>query len=153
VAQGVIGIAFIQAMLIGLALLVAGVPWAGVLAAITLVLGIAQVPALIVILPAIAYIWVSGNYGGGAALCVTIQILLSRNAAHVRNGRQCPEAADAGPRRRCADAGHSARGTGRHGHRRNPGHVRWRHATGARLSDLHGMGRSGSGCGRIGFTG
>src|SRR5215831_10471006 len=64
VAQGVIGIAFIQAMLIGLALLVAGVPWAGVLAAITLVLGIAQVPALIVILPAIAYIWVSGNYGG-----------------------------------------------------------------------------------------
>ena len=54
VAQGVIGIAFIQAILVGLALLVAGVPWAGVLAAITLVLSIVQVPALIVILPAIA---------------------------------------------------------------------------------------------------
>src|SRR5436309_8508435 len=51
VAQGVIGIAFVQALLVGLALLVAHVPWAGVLAAVTLVLSIAQVPALIVILP------------------------------------------------------------------------------------------------------
>ena len=83
VAQGVIGIAFIQAMLIGLALLVAGVPWAGVLAAITLVLGIAQVPALIVILPAIACIWVSGNYGGGAAIGYTIMLLLSGMADNV----------------------------------------------------------------------
>src|SRR5215831_6564271 len=55
VALGVIGIAFVQAILVGLALLVAHVPWAGVLAAITLVLSIAQVPALIVTLPAIAY--------------------------------------------------------------------------------------------------
>src|SRR5262249_36490229 len=47
VAQGVIGIAFIQAILVGLALLVADVPWAGVLAAITLVLSIAQVPAML----------------------------------------------------------------------------------------------------------
>ena len=29
------------------------------------VLGIAQVPALIVTLPAIAYIWLSGDYGRG----------------------------------------------------------------------------------------
>ena len=61
VAQGVIGVAFIQAILVGLALLVAGVPWAGVLAVIVLVLGIAQVPALIVTLPAIVYIWSSGD--------------------------------------------------------------------------------------------
>ena len=39
-------------------LLVAGVPFAGVLAMVVLVLGIAQVPALIVTLPAIAYIWI-----------------------------------------------------------------------------------------------
>jgi len=77
VAQGVIGIAFIQALLVGLALLVAGIPWAGVLAAITLVLSIAQVPALIVILPAIAYIWMSGNYGSGAAIVYTVLLLLS----------------------------------------------------------------------------
>jgi predicted PurR-regulated permease PerM len=83
VAQGVVGIAFVQAILVGLALLVAGVPWAGVLAAITLVLSIAQVPALIVILPAIAYIWTSGNYGSGAAIAYTVILLLSGLADNV----------------------------------------------------------------------
>jgi predicted PurR-regulated permease PerM len=77
VAQGVIGIAFIQATLVGLALLFADVPWAGVLAAVTLVLSVAQVPALIVTLPAIAYIWSSGNYSSGAAIAHTIILLLS----------------------------------------------------------------------------
>ena len=83
VAQGVIGIAFIQAILVGLALLVAGVPWAGVLAAITLVLSVAQVPALIVILPAIVYIWSSGSYGTGSAIAYTIILLLSGMADNV----------------------------------------------------------------------
>ena len=83
VAQGVIGIAFIQAILVGLALLVAGVPWAGVLAAITLVLSIAQVPALIVIIPAIVYIWSSGDYSSGAAIAYTIILLLSGMADNV----------------------------------------------------------------------
>ena len=54
--------AFTQAIIVGLALLVAGVPWGGALAVIVLVLGIAQVPALIVSLPAIGYIWSSGDY-------------------------------------------------------------------------------------------
>jgi len=83
VAQGVIGIAFVQAMLVGLALLVAGVPWAGVLAAITLVLSVAQVPALIVILPAVGYIWSSGNYSSGAAIIYTIILLLAGVADNV----------------------------------------------------------------------
>jgi predicted PurR-regulated permease PerM len=83
VAQGVIGIAFIQALLVGLALLVAGVPFAGVLAAITLVLSVAQVPALIVILPAIGYIWSSGNYGTGAATAYTVALLLSGMADNI----------------------------------------------------------------------
>jgi predicted PurR-regulated permease PerM len=77
VAQGVIGIAFIQATLVGLALLFAGVPWAGVLAAMTLVLSVAQIPAIIVILPAIVYIWSSGHYGHGAAIAYTVILLLS----------------------------------------------------------------------------
>jgi predicted PurR-regulated permease PerM len=72
VAQGVVGVAFIQAIIIGLCLLVAGVPWAGALAAIVLVLGIAQVPALIVILPAIIYVWWSGEHSTGAAIAYTI---------------------------------------------------------------------------------
>jgi predicted PurR-regulated permease PerM len=83
VAQGVIGIAFVQATLVGLALLVAHVPWAGVLAAITLVLSVAQVPALIVILPAIGYIWSSGNYSSGAAITYTILLGLSGMADNI----------------------------------------------------------------------
>jgi predicted PurR-regulated permease PerM len=77
VAQGVIGIAFVQALLVGLALLVAGVPFAGVLAGVTLVVSIAQVPALLVTLPAIGYIWSSGGYGTAAAVTYTVILLLS----------------------------------------------------------------------------
>ena len=83
VAQGVIGIAFVQAILVGLALLVAGVPWAGVLATITLVLSMAQVPALIVTLPVIIYIWSSGSYTAGAAIAHTITLLLSGMADNI----------------------------------------------------------------------
>ncbi len=72
VAQGVIGVAFIQAIVIGVCLLIAGIPWAGVLVLIVLVLGIAQVPALIVTLPAIGYIWWSGDYGTVAAVVDTV---------------------------------------------------------------------------------
>lgn len=77
VAQGVIGVAFIQALVIGICLLVAGVPWAGVLAFVVLVLGIAQVPALLVTLPVIAYIWVSGDYGTVEATVYTVLLGVS----------------------------------------------------------------------------
>jgi predicted PurR-regulated permease PerM len=76
VASGVIGVAFIQALLVGLALLLAGVPAAGVLALIVLVLAIAQLPAVIVTLPAIIYIWSSGQYGTGSAITHTIILLV-----------------------------------------------------------------------------
>jgi predicted PurR-regulated permease PerM len=72
VAQGVIGVALIQAIVIGLTLLVAGVPFAGVLALVVLVLGIAQIPALLVTVPAIIYIWASGDYSSGPAILYTI---------------------------------------------------------------------------------
>src|SRR5215203_600311 len=77
VALGVVGVAFIQAVLIGLALLLAGVPGAGVLALIVLVLGIAQVPPLVATLPAVIYIWASGDYGGASAVVYTIILLLT----------------------------------------------------------------------------
>jgi predicted PurR-regulated permease PerM len=83
VAQGVIGIAFVQALLVGLALLIAHIPWAGVLSAITLVLSIAQVPALIITLPAIGYVWWSGDYGTGAAVAYTIVLLVAGMADNV----------------------------------------------------------------------
>ena len=83
VALGVIGIAAIQALLIGLALLLAGIPVAGVLAIVALVLGIAQVPALIVTLPVIVYIWSSGGYSTGAAVVHTVILLITGMADNV----------------------------------------------------------------------
>lgn len=83
VAQGVVGVAFIQAIIVGLALLFSGVPWAGALAVIVLVLGIAQVPALIVTLPAILYIWSSGDYSNVAAIAYTLLLFLSGMADNV----------------------------------------------------------------------
>ena len=83
VAQGVIGVAFIQAIIVGLCLLLAGIPWAGVLAVIVLVLGIAQVPALIVTLPAIGYIWWLGDYGQGEAIVYTLLIFVSGMADNI----------------------------------------------------------------------
>ena len=83
VAKGVLGVAFLQAIIVGICLLIAGIPWAGVLAVIVLVLGIAQVPALIVTLPAIGYIWSSGNYGTGAAILYTVLLVVSGMADNV----------------------------------------------------------------------
>ena len=83
VAQGVIGIAFIQAIAIGLCLLVAGVPFAGVLAGVVLVLGIAQVPALLVTLPAIVYLWASGNYGTVEAAIFSVLLFVAGMADNV----------------------------------------------------------------------
>lgn len=57
VAVGVIGIAFIQAMLGGLGMMFAGVPAAGLLAIIILVLAIAQLPPLLVLAPVIFYVF------------------------------------------------------------------------------------------------
>lgn len=83
VAQGVIGVAFIQAIIVGLVLLAAGVPWAGVLTLIVLVFGIAQVPAVIVTIPAIAYIWSSGDYGNAAAIGYTVALIVAGMADNV----------------------------------------------------------------------
>ena len=77
VALGVIGIAAIQALLVGVALLAAGVPAAGLLAIVVLILGIAQIPAIIVVLPAIIYIWSSGTHETTSAVLYTVILLLT----------------------------------------------------------------------------
>ncbi len=83
VALGVIGVAFIQAILIGLALLLGGVPHAGALSMIALVLGIAQVPALLITVPVIVYVWSSGHYSNPAAIIYTVILLLTGMADNV----------------------------------------------------------------------
>jgi predicted PurR-regulated permease PerM len=77
VALGVLGVAFIQAIVVGLLLMIAGVPFAGLLALIVLVLGIAQVPALLVTLPVIVYIWMSGDYSTAAAITHTVLLFVA----------------------------------------------------------------------------
>ncbi|WP_027467693.1 AI-2E family transporter [Deefgea rivuli] len=83
VAQGVIGIAFFQAILVGIALLIAGIPFAGILAIVALVLGIAQLPALLISLPAIAYIWMSGSYDTVPAVLYSIILVVVGMADNV----------------------------------------------------------------------
>ena len=54
-----------------------------ILAVIMLVLGIAQVPALIITLPAIGYIWSSGDYSHAAAIAYTVLLVLAGMADNV----------------------------------------------------------------------
>ena len=77
VAQGVLGVAFIQSIVVGVILLLSDVPFPGILALITLVLGIAQVPALLVTLPVIGYIWTSGTYGMAASITWTLLLIVA----------------------------------------------------------------------------
>jgi len=55
VAAGVLGVAIIQATLVGIGLLVAGVPFAGVWSLLCLILGILQLPMGLVVTPIVIY--------------------------------------------------------------------------------------------------
>jgi predicted PurR-regulated permease PerM len=83
VAQGVIGVAFIQAMLVGIGLVWAGIPAAGLLAIVLLVLGIAQIPAAIITLPAIVYIWMGGDHSTLNAILLTVYLVVAGMADNV----------------------------------------------------------------------
>lgn len=83
VAAGVIGVAFIQGILLGLGFLFAGIPAAGVLALITVLIGILQLPALIISLPAIAYLWVSGDASATSNVIWSIYLLVAGMADNV----------------------------------------------------------------------
>ncbi|MFQ6574011.1 AI-2E family transporter [Pseudomonas sp. UM16] len=57
VAQGVVGIAFIQMLLVGVGFVLMGVPGAGLLAMVALLMGIMQLPVILVTLPVVAYVF------------------------------------------------------------------------------------------------
>ncbi len=76
VAVGVIGIAFIQAVLAGIGMLIAGVPAAGLLAVIILVLGIAQLPPLLVLIPVVIYLF-SGDSVGIAVFFLVWSVMVA----------------------------------------------------------------------------
>lgn len=83
VATGVIGVAFIQALLLGVGFVLAEIPAAGVLAVVVMLLGIVQLPAALVSLPAIAYLWVSGDASTTSNIVYTIYLLVAGLADNV----------------------------------------------------------------------
>ena len=83
VATGVIGVALIQALLLGLGFYFAGVPAAGVLSLFVLLIGIAQIPALIISLPAVVYIWWSGDSSAAISAVWTVYLILAGMADNV----------------------------------------------------------------------
>ena len=74
VAQGVIGVAVLQALLAGIGLKLAGVPHAGVLAFAVLVLAILQIGSAVVLIPVIIWIWATKDFA--VALPLTVYLLV-----------------------------------------------------------------------------
>lgn len=82
VAQGVIGIACVQALLLGAGFIGIGIPGAGILALVVLVLGIVQIPAMLVSLPTIAYVLSSQGFTTEAIL-FTVYTLIAGTADNI----------------------------------------------------------------------
>lgn len=55
VANGVIGVAFVQALLVGIGFFAIGMPGAGLLSLLAMAFGVVQVPVILITLPAILY--------------------------------------------------------------------------------------------------
>lgn len=86
VATGVIGVAVIQSLLLGIGFLWADVPAAGVLAVAALITGIIQLPALLITLPVLVWLWTSGSAGEGSAVMdvlITVYLIIAGLADNV----------------------------------------------------------------------
>ena len=75
VTRGVIGVALLQTFLIGIGLLLAGIPLAGILILVCLILSIVQVGPGLVVLPTLVYAWIS--MGTLKAFLFTIWMVLA----------------------------------------------------------------------------
>jgi predicted PurR-regulated permease PerM len=83
VASGVIGVAFIQALLLGVGFLMAGIPAAGVLSFVVMMVGILQLPALLISLPVIGYMWWMGDGSTTANVVWTVYLIIAGMADNV----------------------------------------------------------------------
>ncbi|MFC5699246.1 AI-2E family transporter [Pseudomonas sp. GCM10022186] len=68
VAQGVVGIAFIQMLLVGIGFVLMGIPGAGLLALVVLLLGIMQLPVLLITIPAIIFVFATEGATAGTII-------------------------------------------------------------------------------------
>ncbi len=83
VSMGVIGVAFIQALLLSLGFLWADVPGTGILALVVFVLGIAQLPAALVSLPVIVYLWTGGDADTTHNVMYTVYLVVAGMADNI----------------------------------------------------------------------
>jgi predicted PurR-regulated permease PerM len=94
VALGVIVTALVQSILGGAGLWITTVPHAGLLTAIMFVLGVAQIGPLLVLIPAIAWLYWSGSSGWGTGLLIwTLPVAALDNVLRpilIRRGVQLP---------------------------------------------------------------
>jgi len=94
VALGVVVTALVQSVLAGLALWLCGIPAAGVLAALVFMLGIAQLGPVPVMVPAIAWLyWTGDAFWGTVLLVLTLPIGALDNVLRpilIRRGVQLP---------------------------------------------------------------
>ena len=75
VSQGVIGVAIIQALLAGIGLKLAGIPSAGLLAIVVLLLSIVQIGAAIVFIPVLVWIWMDKDVPTALLLTVFLTVV------------------------------------------------------------------------------
>lgn len=83
VALGVIGVALIQALLVGIFILLAGIPAVGIFFILALLLGIMQIPVILITAPAIAIMWATGDHGTGLNVLYTILLVIAGMADNV----------------------------------------------------------------------
>ena len=77
VSNGVVGVAFLQALALGVGFLALDVPAAGVLALLVLFLGVLQLPSSLVVLPVLAWVWLSSDGGTLANALGTIYLVVA----------------------------------------------------------------------------
>jgi predicted PurR-regulated permease PerM len=61
VVKGILGVAFIQSLIIGIGFLLAGVPFAGLWTLLVLILAILQIPPTLIVIPVIVYLFTALN--------------------------------------------------------------------------------------------
>ncbi|TAK61832.1 AI-2E family transporter [Methylobacter sp.] len=82
VAQGVIGIACVQSLLLGAGFILVGIPAAGIWALLVLLLGIMQIPAILIALPTIIYVF-STNDSTAVAVMYAVYTLVAGMADNI----------------------------------------------------------------------
>jgi predicted PurR-regulated permease PerM len=83
VATGVLGVAVIQGLLFGVGFFLAGVPAAGLLTGIVVLIGIVQLPGVLVAIPTIIYLWAGGDLSLALNIFFSIYFVIASLADNV----------------------------------------------------------------------